>query len=121
QKRKAFIKALDAYAKELEEYKIANLMNLLSHFSKAKDIIQKDKNTLSFSDISRRVLDLIRSDFKDMIYFRLDGYISHLLIDEFQDTSVVQYQILRPLIAELVSGEGVKKNRTFFYVGDKKQ
>lgn len=89
-------------------------MNLLSHFSKAKDIIQKDKNTLSFSDISRRVLDLIRSDFKDMIYFRLDGYISHLLIDEFQDTSVVQYQILRPLIAELVSGEGVKKNRTFF-------
>ncbi|ENZ3889269.1 RecB-like helicase [Campylobacter coli] len=121
QKRKAFIKALDAYAKELEEYKITNLMNLLSHFSKAKDIIQKDKNTLSFSDISRRVLDLIRSDFKDMIYFRLDGYISHLLIDEFQDTSVVQYQILRPLIAELVSGEGVKKNRTFFYVGDKKQ
>ncbi|EHD2941449.1 RecB-like helicase [Campylobacter coli] len=121
QKRKAFIKALDTYAKELEEYKIANLMNLLSHFSKAKDIIQKDKNTLSFSDISRRVLDLIRSDFKDMIYFRLDGYISHLLIDEFQDTSVLQYQILRPLIAELVSGEGVKKNRTFFYVGDKKQ
>lgn len=53
-----------------------------------------------------------------MIYFRLDGFISHLLIDEFQDTSVIQYQILRPLIAELVSGEGVKKNRTF-YVGDK--
>lgn len=120
-KRKEFIKALNAYAKELEEYKIANLMNLLNHFSKAKDIIQKDKNTLSFSDVSRRVLDLVRSDFKDMIYFRLDGYISHLLIDEFQDTSVVQYQILKPLIAELVSGEGVKKNRTFFYVGDKKQ
>ncbi|WP_162894516.1 UvrD-helicase domain-containing protein, partial [Klebsiella pneumoniae] len=60
-------------------------------------------------------------DLKDMIYFRLDGRISHLLIDEFQDTSVVQYEILKPIIAELVSGEGVKKNRSFFYVGDKKQ
>lgn len=48
-----------------------------------------------------------------MIYFRLDGFISHLLIDEFQDTSVIQYQILRPLITELVSGEGVKKIALF--------
>ncbi|MGH2266952.1 RecB-like helicase [Campylobacter taeniopygiae] len=120
-KREEFINALNDYAIELEQYKIANLMNLLNYYSKAKNSIQKEKNVLSFSDISRRVFDLIISDFKDMIYFRLDGYISHLLIDEFQDTSVIQYKILYPLIAELVSGEGVKKNRTFFYVGDKKQ
>ncbi|MBZ7963037.1 RecB-like helicase [Campylobacter sp. W0049] len=120
-KREEFINALNDYAKELEQYKIANLMNLLNYYSRAKNSIQKEKNVLSFSDISRRVFDLITSDFKDMIYFRLDGYISHLLIDEFQDTSVIQYKILYPLIAELVSGEGVKKNRTFFYVGDKKQ
>ncbi|EKB7883228.1 UvrD-helicase domain-containing protein, partial [Campylobacter jejuni] len=99
----------------------ANLMNLLNHYSEAKNIFHKDKNTLNFQDVSKKVYELITSEFKDMIYFRLDGFISHLLIDEFQDTSVIQYQILRPLIAELVSGEGVKKNRTFFYVGDKKQ
>lgn len=120
-KRADFIKALELYSKELEEYKISNLMRLLTYFNEAKTKVQKEKNALSFSDVSRRVFELICSDFKDMIYFRLDGYISHLLIDEFQDTSVIQYQILRPLIAELVSGEGVKKDRTFFYVGDKKQ
>lgn len=113
-KRMELINALNTYAIELENYKIANLMNLLNHYSEAKNIFHKDKNTLNFQDVSKKVYELITSEFKDMIYFRLDGFISHLLIDEFQDTSVIQYQILRPLIAELVSGEGVKKNRTFF-------
>ncbi|EMI4814805.1 RecB-like helicase [Campylobacter upsaliensis] len=120
-KRERFLESLRQYALELEDFKIANLMGLLKIFIEAKNDLHKNKNILSFSDISRRVLDLIRSDLKDMIYFRLDGRISHLLIDEFQDTSVVQYEILKPIIAELVSGEGVKKNRSFFYVGDKKQ
>lgn len=120
-KRERFLESLRQYALELENFKIANLMGLLKIFIEAKNDLHKNKNILSFSDISRRVLDLIRSDLKDMIYFRLDGRISHLLIDEFQDTSVVQYEILKPIIAELVSGEGVKKNRSFFYVGDKKQ
>lgn len=120
-KRERFLESLRQYALELEDFKIANLMGLLKIFIEAKNDLHKNKNILSFSDISRRVLDLIRSDLKDMIYFRLDGRISHLLIDEFQDTSVVQYETLKPIIAELVSGEGVKKNRSFFYVGDKKQ
>ncbi|ELS5288115.1 RecB-like helicase [Campylobacter upsaliensis] len=120
-KRERFLESLRQYALELEDFKVANLMELLKIFIKAKNDLHKNKNILSFSDISRKVLDLIRSDLKDMIYFRLDGRISHLLIDEFQDTSVVQYEILKPIIAELVSGEGVKKNRSFFYVGDKKQ
>ncbi|MCR2098310.1 RecB-like helicase [Campylobacter upsaliensis] len=120
-KRERFLESLRQYALELENFKITNLMGLLKIFIEAKNDLHKNKNILSFSDISRRVLDLIRSDLKDMIYFRLDGRISHLLIDEFQDTSVVQYEILKPIIAELVSGEGVKKNRSFFYVGDKKQ
>jgi len=119
--RENFIRALNDYATELENSKISKLMELLEHFTEAKKIIHKEKNTLSFSDISRNVYELIKSDFKDMIYFRLDGRISHLLIDEFQDTNVLQYEILKPIIEELVSGEGVKKFRSFFYVGDKKQ
>ena len=121
EKRQAFLTALNAYALELESFKIAKLMNLLEHFSLAKNQIHKEKNVLSFADVSKKVLELVQSELKDMIYFRLDGFIAHLLIDEFQDTSVIQYQILKPIICELVSGEGVRKFRSFFYVGDKKQ
>ena len=56
------------------------------------------------------------------MYFRLDSTISHILIDEFQDTSVLQYEILKPMIDEIKSGEGAKRFlRSFFYVGDIKQ
>lgn len=47
-KRMEFINALNTYAIELENYKIANLMNLLNHYSEAKNIFHKDKNTLNF-------------------------------------------------------------------------
>ena len=52
------------------------------------------------------------------LYFRLDGRIRHLLIDEFQDTSLPQWAVLRPMVEEVLqSGE----QRTFFCVGDEKQ
>lgn len=121
EKRNNFLAALLRYANEREAYNIASLMAWLQQFSQAKNITHSQKNILSFDDASRRVFELIQSDYKDMIYFRLDGRISHLLIDEFQDTSVIQYHILLPIIEELVSGIGVKAQRSFFYVGDKKQ
>ncbi|TKX29863.1 RecB-like helicase [Campylobacter sp. MIT 12-5580] len=121
QKRAELIEALNSYAKALENFKIARLSSLLKHFERAKDKIIKDKNTLNFTDAARKAYLLTQSVDKDLIYFRLDGQITHLLIDEFQDTSVIQYEILKPLIAELVSGQGVKDFRSFFYVGDIKQ
>jgi exodeoxyribonuclease V beta subunit len=41
-------------------------------------------------------------------------------MDEFQDTSLLQYKILEPLIKEILSGD-TTKFKTFFYVGDTKQ
>ena len=45
---------------------------------------------------------------------RLDARIRHLLVDEFQDTSLLQYQLLRLLTADWTDGDG----RTLFVVGD---
>jgi ATP-dependent helicase/nuclease subunit A len=53
---------------------------------------------------------------RDDLYFRLDGQVSHLLLDEFQDTSLGQFRFLWPLIEEVVAG-----GRLFFAVGDTKQ
>ncbi|WP_162982710.1 RecB-like helicase [Helicobacter vulpis] len=59
---------------------------------------------------------------RDFFYFRLDSRISHILVDEFQDTSVLQYQILKPLIDEIKAGKGQNlAQRSVFFVGDVKQ
>ena len=122
QKRANLLLNLNAYANALEAYKLGILMNYLSHFKKAKELIIKEQNALSFGDIAKKTNELLaQNELKEMIYFRLDGYIAHLLIDEFQDTSVLQYEILKPLIAEIVSGKGTREFKSFFYVGDKKQ
>lgn len=44
-----------------------------------------------------------------------------LLIDEFQDTSIIQYKIMMPIIREVISGTGIKEYGGVIIVGDEKQ
>ena len=53
------------------------------------------------------------------IDYRLDGKLDHWLIDEFQDTSTLQWHVLANLVDEVV--QDTSRRRTFFYVGDVKQ
>lgn len=58
----------------------------------------------------------------EFFYFRLDSKIAHILIDEFQDTSLNDYKILAPFIDEIKAGIGQAKwYRSVFFVGDVKQ
>ncbi|WP_367692559.1 RecB-like helicase [Helicobacter pylori] len=58
----------------------------------------------------------------EFFYFRLDSKIAHILIDEFQDTSLNDYKILAPFIDEIKAGIGQAKwHRSVFFVGDIKQ
>ncbi|MFP6126513.1 RecB-like helicase [Helicobacter pylori] len=58
----------------------------------------------------------------EFFYFRLDSQIAHILIDEFQDTSLNDYKILAPFIDEIKAGIGQAKwHRSVFFVGDVKQ
>lgn len=93
-------------------------------FLEAKERYYKDNNALSFDAVSSKVYTLLREDCigKEFLYFRLDSTLSHIVIDEFQDTSNLQYSILEPLIDEIKAGKGQKNfARSFFYVGDVKQ
>ena len=56
------------------------------------------------------------------VLFRLDGGIDHILVDEAQDTSPAQWDVIEKLAQEFTAGEGARDTeRTIFVVGDKKQ
>ncbi len=56
------------------------------------------------------------------VLFRLDGGIDHILVDEAQDTSPGQWQVIERLADEFTTGESARgTERTIFVVGDKKQ
>jgi exodeoxyribonuclease V beta subunit len=92
------------------------ILELYQQFQKAK----QDKNFLTFTDIETYTLRALKNNPEpEYLYFKLGADINHLMIDEFQDTSYRQLEILDPLIAEITSTAPSEKS--FFYVGDPRQ
>jgi ATP-dependent exoDNAse (exonuclease V) beta subunit len=86
------------------------------------DELKRIRGCLSFDDLVLRLRPLAAAeggpDF-DRLAWRLDAGLEHMLLDEFQDTSVGQWEVLRPIAARLV--EDLTDQRTLFVVGDVKQ
>ncbi|HUB85660.1 MAG TPA: double-strand break repair helicase AddA, partial [Rhizomicrobium sp.] len=82
------------------------------------------RGVLDYDDLVSQTLHLLdsRPDAAWVLY-KLDGGLDHILIDEAQDTSPEQWQIVRKLTEEIFSGEGREREtvRTIFAVGDEKQ
>ena len=93
--------------------------DLLLRYHVAREQVRREEGVASFSDLVRALAEADPDLVRDELWFRLDGQIDHLLLDEFQDTSLMQWKVLRPLAEEIVSdGTG---DRTLFCVGDVKQ
>ncbi|MDX9814743.1 MAG: RecB-like helicase [Sulfurimonadaceae bacterium] len=119
---KVIKRALKNYTKAKESNFFASLLELLDIYKESKKKLYMEDSKLSFADMTHLVhMLLTKLDDRDFLYFRLDSHIEHILLDEFQDTSIVQYEVLKPLIEEIVSGIGAKEDRSFFFVGDTKQ
>ena len=116
------IELIKEYFLAKEELFFNNLFYFYNKYKEEKWKFKKEENILGFKDIEHLAYELLREKINsDFLYFRLDSHISHILIDEFQDTSVTQWEIFEPIIDEIASGVGVNENRSFFYVGDVKQ
>lgn len=86
----------------------------------ARDRRLTNKGTLRFADLPLLLGRLTNSGLgADELPFRLDGWFDHWLLDEFQDTSRIQWRALQPLLDEVLQDSS--GTRSFFYVGDVKQ
>ncbi len=102
------------------------VLSLITLFQRAEKKYQESKlreGLLDFDDLEIYAYRLLQSkDSLDILYW-LDRKILHFLVDEFQDTSDIQWAVLSRLTEELFAGQGTDKGMapTLFVVGDEKQ
>ena len=97
--------------------------SFLSKYSRAEDALRAEWGVYRFQDFSLALeRGPAREDpdaWRQALGFRMDARLSHLLLDEFQDTSALQWRLLLPLAEEVIADGSVESS--FFCVGDVKQ
>ncbi|RCS22315.1 double-strand break repair helicase AddA [Phyllobacterium salinisoli] len=85
--------------------------------------MKRSRGLLDFDDLITRTVSLLaREGAGHWVQYKLDRGIDHVLVDEAQDTSPDQWQVIRMLSAEFFAGAGQRGvRRTIFAVGDEKQ
>jgi ATP-dependent exoDNAse (exonuclease V) beta subunit len=97
-------------------------LSLLNSIGQELERIQKEQNVLSISEFNAIIHKEIQNQPAPFIYERLGERYRHFFIDEFQDTSQMQWNNLIPLIDNALSSEDLLGDRgTLMLVGDPKQ
>ena len=81
------------------------------------------RSLLDYDDLIGRARDLLENTNAAWVHYKLDLGIDHILIDEAQDTSPAQWDIIIKFVSEFTAGAGARSTieRTIFAVGDEKQ
>jgi ATP-dependent helicase/nuclease subunit A len=84
---------------------------------------KQERGLLDYDDLIDKTLEMLERVSSSWVHYKLDRGVDHVLIDEAQDTSPRQWDIVTHLISEFTSGEGARDGvkRTIFAVGDEKQ
>ncbi|CAA6818936.1 MAG: Helicase [uncultured Sulfurovum sp.] len=113
---------LAQWARVKEQVVLHNLFQVYDYYKNANISTARQLGVLSFDDLTYFTHRLLHESInKEFLYFKIDSRFRHILLDEFQDTSTLQFLLLKPLIDEVTAGHGTAEFRSFFYVGDTKQ
>lgn len=94
----------------------ASYIDLFKEFNEYLKEIKRKEGKIFIEDLNKMLSEYLKESIVTDIYFRLGERIHHYLIDEFQDTSPLQWANLKPLIENSLSEGG-----SLFVVGDTKQ
>jgi len=126
QARKALADALFAEAIEQFLERARGLHQFTARYESVYAGMVRDAGLISFADITTllaaRAADSDRIealDWRTQVAYRIDQNFDHWLLDEFQDTSRIQWTILSAFIDEVLMDDAAQ--RSLFYVGDTKQ
>ena len=100
--------------------KSASLRDFMRTFEDSYHVLTRRRGRMTFSDVTDLLCAQVGSlDWMTSAGYRLDAKLDHWLLDEFQDTSRVQWKVLGSFIDEMIQDSGGE--RSLFYVGDTKQ
>lgn len=106
----------------------AALLTLAGHLLAAYERHKSCRATLDYDDLILKTRDLLQGEGElaasaaAWVLFKLDGGLDHILVDEAQDTSPEQWEVVAAVAEEFFAGEGARERpRTVFVVGDLKQ
>jgi ATP-dependent exoDNAse (exonuclease V) beta subunit len=96
--------------------------DLLDRFHRELWTLKQATGALRFGEVTQTLADALerRVLLTESLAFRLDGAVEHLLLDEFQDTSLAQWRVMQP-IARGITHSRTEPPQSFFCVGDVKQ
>lgn len=98
------------------------LLDVLGAISDRYEAQKRARSLLDFDDLVARMSLLLRDQAQGpWVRYKLDGGLTHILVDESQDTNPEQWQVIDALVEEFFEPGGIERHRTLFAVGDGKQ
>jgi ATP-dependent helicase/nuclease subunit A len=99
------------------------LLDVLGAITDRYEAEKRTRSLLDFDDLVEKLGDLFADPARaDWVKYKLDAGITHILVDESQDTNPEQWRVVREIAREFFVGDSaISRPRTLFAVGDEKQ